>query len=127
MAGDIDEDQFSGFQPMSPDSGMVQTFSNRFDIPLQRDAILLRSDIGNRHLKELVAGVSVSCKSGIVHGQKAERVEIVDPHRVGMGKEQAVGGHVHFRFLRVTRFPGQGSFNPANVLQTGDDIYDARS
>src|SRR6185295_7658907 len=83
---------------------------NRFDSRVRKKIvfetlqIFRRTDVLDRHIKEFRARIAVMAHGGGVHGQKAKRGEIVNPHWL----------RVRFEEQAILRFRlSQRLFNPS--------------
>jgi hypothetical protein len=66
VAGDVDVDDFSGFQLVPPDPCLAPPFRDSRNIGSQRGPIFIRANIGDRHREEFLVGIPVFGDSGIV-------------------------------------------------------------
>ena len=85
---DLDVDDRAVLAPVVPGRGAVRARAVLGQAPEQRLHVLARADLRDRHREELVAGVAVVADRGVVDGEEAQRVGVVDPHRQRARLEQ---------------------------------------
>jgi hypothetical protein len=86
--GDLDVDHGAVLDPVLPGARDRRAGTLVLDARQQLFDVLGRADVGDRHREELVAAVAVVAHGGVVDGEEAQRLRVVDPHRERMLLEQ---------------------------------------
>ncbi|EXI92181.1 MAG: hypothetical protein AW12_00760 [Candidatus Accumulibacter sp. BA-94] len=96
MRDDLDVDDRSVLSEVLPDAGAVDRFIDVFhgdDIFDGNRRIVADPQIDDRHLQELLAGVTVLADGRVIDGEKGQRLQVVHPHRMRVAvEEQPVAG-----------------------------------
>jgi hypothetical protein len=71
-----------------PDAGVLQVGARSGEIGGEPVELRGRADLGDVHLRKLLARVAVPFNGGVVHIEEAQSLEIVDPHCLGVVLEE---------------------------------------
>ncbi len=99
---DLDVDQRPVLALVTPRPRYIDPLGGALEIGRQRRYVLTRANVSDRQAKELCLRVAVLANRGIVDGNKRERFQVIDPHRMRVALKE------HFvLLLRVSESPLQ--------------------
>src|SRR5450759_3511310 len=114
--------------PLTAGPVAVLAWCGSHDLLEQSRHILGRPNVLDRHGQELVAAVSVGADRGVVHGQEPQRLDIEDPHGLGVHLEQVAvaplgldqsGMSLGLGSLGLDRVQGAGDVSGELLIQAG--------